>query len=39
MELIKSDYTHKEKDWLDKLLKELEKEGFIFIEKGVVKLV
>jgi A/G-specific adenine glycosylase len=31
-EFLKNDYTLAEKDWLEKLLKELEKEGFISID-------
>lgn len=38
-EMIKSDYTLSEKEWLEKLLKELEKEGFIIIENKFVRLV
>jgi len=37
-ELIKNDYTIAERDWLEKLLKELKKEGFIFWEKDSIAL-
>jgi A/G-specific adenine glycosylase len=38
-ELIKSDYTIEEKEWLQKLLEELAKEGFILFDRKTVKLV
>jgi hypothetical protein len=37
--LIKNDYALAEKEWLQKLLEELIKEGFIVFEKKVVRLV
>jgi A/G-specific adenine glycosylase len=37
--LIKSDYTIAEKEWVQKLLEELAKEGFIVVEKKIVRLV
>lgn len=38
-ELIKNDYTEKEKEWLQKMLEQLAKEGFIVIEKETVRLI
>lgn len=36
--LIKEDFSEKENDWLEKLIAELHKEGFITVEKNVVRL-
>lgn len=37
--IIKKDYTEAEEEWLQKLLKELSKEGFIVIKKEAVMLI
>ena len=36
---IKKDYSNKEKEWLQKLLEDLTKEGFIVVENETVRLI